>query len=179
MEVAAGDAEGYVFVSNEPTNTYVNKIMGYAIKHWATTNQCTPQEAIIKTIRDELMYLSQLSGIPIKNSANRIVQVVYKILTKFNGRSYEHNMAIGYIMQYFMKLRLGIIPTEHGSINAFKLACDQYYTHKVSNQTTMGTTGQLESAGSGWKIFMILVVNEHLKFHKIPSSNNQSAAAGE
>jgi hypothetical protein len=92
----------------------------------------------------------------------------YKILTEFNGRSQDHNMAVGYIAQCFMKLRLGIIPTKYGSISAFKLECDQYYTHKVSEQSTMGTVGQLKSAGSGWKILMILVVNEHLKYHEIP-----------
>jgi hypothetical protein len=168
MEVKQGDAEGYLFPSNEPSNKYVNKLMGYSIKHWATTEKCTPQEAITKVLRDEVSYLAQLSGIPMNHYPNRIIFVVYKIFTEFNNRHHVQNMAIGYIAQYFMKLRLGIIPTKYGSLKAFKLACDNYYTHKFIHKTTTGSEGQLQSAGSAWKILILLVVNDHLEYHGIP-----------
>jgi hypothetical protein len=163
LTITFGHAKGTMVPINEPQNKYACKILGYTMcLYMSEGNTRTPEQCCKSVLRSEVAHASQLGKLDWKDTTvDRIVKVLYKLMTGFNSNVFTQNRDIQCIVAHFMSMRTGKVPIKGGALKALSIAIDDHYIHGGTDLTPK----QRHLAGKGWKIVMIHLINGHLTHH--------------
>jgi hypothetical protein len=163
LTITFGPAKGAMVPINESKNEYACKILGYTMCLYMEKDSTrTPELSCKAVLCSEVAHASQLAKLDSgDNTVDRIIKVLYKIMTGFNSNVTTNNRDLESIVAHFMSMRTGKIPIKGGALKALSRAIDDYYTRSGGDVTVK----QRNLAGKGWKIVMIHLINGHLKHH--------------